>query len=268
MNQTSYVDQTLSSQTEPGTRRRRRRSRRRSGLASRIVSTVWPAERSLTVRAASWLAIILLISLSFFAARYGLAHLEVLRVENQLRYWQKLGKVPSPASLNTTLAAIERANGLHPDNPYQLTLQARILEWRAYNNGQVIEQDYRQALALYKEATTLRPIWPESWAEMAQVKVRLNEFDAELDQILTKADQLGPYTPAVHLVVAQSNFPRIARLRPEQLSLLQTHTVRGVQDHRSRKQVIALVERYGAEAQACEWWSVANLNITVNTCPE
>ncbi|WP_160154369.1 VpsP family polysaccharide biosynthesis protein [Microbulbifer sp. ALW1] len=236
---------------------RRRRSRKRVGVIPKLRAALWPAQVGPLQKGCTWLAICLLLALCVHAGSMGLAYLQVVTAENQLKYWYKLGKVPSDASMESAMAAIERANELHPNNPYQLTLQARLLEWRAYNAGQVIPEDYRAALALYQQAVALRPLWPDSWAEMAQVKVRLNEFDADMDRYLVRASELGPYTPAVHLAVVQSGLPRLPALEGNLRTLLQTHLVRGFQDHRSKKQIQALIEQYGQQPLACQWLSAA-----------
>mgnify|MGYP000029450485 CR=1 FL=1 len=237
-------------------------------MVAKLWSIVWPERLGLGGKLGTWAAVALLGYLSVHASALGLAHLQVLRVENQLKYWYKLGKVASPASLESALAAIERANALHPDNPYQLTLQARLLEWRAYNAGQVIVEDYREALSLYQHAAKLRPLWPDNWAEMAQVKVRLNEFDADLNRYLVRADQLGPYTPAVHMAVAQANLPRLSLLVGDQVVLLETHVLRGVQDQRSKSQVLDLVRHYGREEWLCGLVSqVEGVKLPGKFCP-
>nr|WP_010133592.1 VpsP family polysaccharide biosynthesis protein [Microbulbifer agarilyticus] len=249
MSQASYP-QSASAKPASGARRRRR-SRKRTSLFDKVAAVVWPAERSVPAKLGIWLAVLLLFVMSIQGGRLGLAHLDVLRVENQLRYWQKLGRVASPASVEAALVAIARANRLHASNPYQLTLQANVLEWRAYspvaNGGQVVEADYRTALALHKQAAELRPLWPDTWAEMAQAKVRLNEFDAELEQILTRADQLGPYTPAVHLAVIQAGLPHWSGLSGAQRERFDRHVARGLADHRVRKHVTDMFRFYGLE---------------------
>ncbi|WP_158681672.1 VpsP family polysaccharide biosynthesis protein [Microbulbifer pacificus] len=233
--------------------RRRRRSRRRASPAAKFLSYIWPSDVSAARKLGVWVSVAALVWLSAHAAALGLAHLQVLRVENQLAYWYKRGEVASSASMVSALKAIEQANRLHPDNPYQLTLQARLLEWRAYNGGNIVPQDYRDALRLHQRAAALRPLWPDSWADMAQLKIRLGEFDGDLDHYLTRADQLGPYTPAVHLAIAQANLPRLPTLSGGQQELLKTHLIRGVQDHRTKNQVIGLVEQYNRQPQVCPW---------------
>ncbi|WOX04850.1 VpsP family polysaccharide biosynthesis protein [Microbulbifer pacificus] len=244
--------QSLAESSSSG-RRRRRRSRARNSFAAKALSFVWPEQVGFARKLGTWLTVVALIYLAGHAGALGLAHLQVIRVENQLEYWYKRGEVPSSAAMVSALNAIEQANRLHPDNPYQLTLQARLLEWRAYNDGNVIPQDYRAALALHQRAAALRPLWPDTWGEMAQIKARLNEFDSVLEGYLKRANQLGPYTPAVHVAVAQTYLPRLPLLGGDQLALLEAQLLRGVYDHRSRNQIIGLVELYGQQGPVCQW---------------
>jgi len=170
-----------------------------------------------------------------------------MHAEHAMERWQVRGKVESERSMGDALASIDRAMQLHPDNPYLISLKARALEWRAYSNGGAAK-DYLQALTLYREAARLRPIWPDTRAEIINVKLNLGQQDPELDNLVQRAHQLGPYTPAVHNAIVRAELAR-GNTTSE---LLQTHLLRGVQDHRSRGQVLQLVESYNQQDAACQ----------------
>lgn len=242
-----------------GRRRRRRSSGRQSGFA-RVKRLLWPADVPLAARVSVWGLVLVLAFLSITGAKQGLANLQVIHVENQLKYWYKLGRVASPASMDSALSAIERARELHPDNPYQLTLHARLLEWRAFSGGSSATEDYRAALTLHQQAAALRPLWPDSWAEMAQLKIRLFEFDQDLDKYLARAASLGPYTPAVHTAIVQAGLPRLPALHDERREMLKTHMIRGIADHRSRDAVLTQVSMYMQEREVCGWLAESELN--------
>lgn len=243
----------------PSGRRRRRRSSRPSGFA-RVKRLLWPANVPLAARLGVWALVIVLVYLSVMGTKQGMANLQVIHAENQLKYWYKLGKVASPASMDSALAAIERARELHPDNPYQLTLHARLLEWRAFSGGASAIEDYRAALSLHQQAAALRPLWPDSWAEMAQLKIRLFEFDQDLDRYLARAASLGPYTPAVHIAIVQAGLPRLPALHDERRETLKTHMIRGITDHRSRDAVLTQVSMYMQEREVCGWLAESELS--------
>lgn len=198
--------------------------------------------------------LVLLAGLSVHAGSMGLAHLQVIRVENDLKRWQEAGRVTSLAAIESALLAIDRANRLHRDNPHQLTLKAHLLAWRAYTTGDTTADgsaaaDYRAALELYRQAAALRPLWPNNRAEMINVKLNLKQLDGELDALLRQADKLGPYTLAVHLAIVRAGFA--TGQRHEQL--LQRHLLRGLKDRRSRRHFEQLVRQYGREAAVCQW---------------
>ncbi|AOS97210.1 hypothetical protein AUP74_01779 [Microbulbifer aggregans] len=199
------------------------------------------------------LLLCVLVSLAWQAGSWGLAHLQVVAVENTLKRWGQNGKVSSEKDLDNAFVAIDRAIALHHDNPYQLSLKARLLEWRAYamreDEGRVA--DYRAALALYKEAAALRPMWPETWAEMINVKLNLGELDGELQTWMLRADEMGPYTPAVHTAIVRGGYALKQQYPFEERPLLDRHLLRGLADHRSRPEVARLVEQYAQEVSAC-----------------
>lgn len=187
------------------------------------------------------------------------AHLQVIRVENTLNQWYKAGNAPSTEAMNSALRAIDRAIALHTDNPYQLTLKARLLEWRGYSAGEgdAASADFRTALVLHRQAAALRPLWPDTWAEMVGLKLQLNELDEELEFFLQQADKLGPYTAPVHTAVVRASFAKLERYPFQQLPLLQKHLLRGLSDPRTKGQLLNLVRQYGQEATTCRWLAQA-----------
>ena len=241
---------TASSQPESrstGKRRRRSRSRKAPWYQR------WYKNASKTSRAITAFLLVLLGGLSVHAGSLGLAHLQVIRVENDLERWAKLGQAPSPQALQNTQDAIERAIALHADNPYHLSLKARLLEWRAFGAEDAAQStaDYRAALALYRESAALRPLWPDSWAEMINVKLNLGELDEELEDFMQQADKLGPYTPAVHTAIVRASYAKLARYPFRPLPLLETHLLRGLNDRRSRGPIQQLIEQHAQQLPTC-----------------
>jgi len=216
---------------------------------------------------------VLLGWLSLHAASMGLANLQVIRVENALNRWAKLAKVPSASAMASALASIDRAIDLHPDNPYQLTLKAQVIEWRGVGkaiNGEPAEAynaDFRAALELHRQATYLRPLWPDTWADMANMKLRLNELDEELDRYLAQADKFGPYTAPVHLSIVKAGLAKLAQSKFTQIPLLNRHMLRGLKDPRTKQQIETLVMDYGYETMVCEWLAQApEMEIETKLC--
>ncbi|WP_345550378.1 VpsP family polysaccharide biosynthesis protein [Microbulbifer aestuariivivens] len=195
----------------------------------------------------------LLLALVWRAGSCGLAHLQVVAVENVLKRWQQSGQLTSERDLELALKGIDRAIALHRNNPYQLSLKARLLEWRAYASPEAEGRtaDYRAALALYKEAAELRPMWPQTWAEMINVKLNLAEVDEELQAMIRRADKVGPYTPAVHSAIVRGGYA-MQQLYPfARPPLLEQHLLRGLTDRRSHADIQRLVQEYDQRVSAC-----------------
>jgi hypothetical protein len=72
----------------------------------------------------------------------------------------------------------------------------------------------RQGLEYHREAVRLRPGAPYSWANLALLKSRLPEPDAELETALRNAALLGPWEPEVQIAVAESGLVLWDRLSP------------------------------------------------------
>ncbi|SEA33843.1 hypothetical protein [Microbulbifer marinus] len=228
-----------------------KRHRHRHGRRTRCTPwyKAWYAKTSPARLAVTALLLVVLCGLSVHAGSLGLAHLQVIRVENDLMRWQQSGKVSSPEAMQNALTAIDRAIALHQDNPYQLSLKGRLLEWRAFSTGgDAAAADYGAALDLYRRAAALRPLWPDSIAEMINVKLNLQQLDGELGGLMERADRLGPYTPAVHAAIVRAAFASGQHDSP----LLQRHLLRGLQDHRSRGQMQELTQQYRQESTACD----------------
>lgn len=209
------------------------------------------------------LAVVLImffVDLSVHAVSRSLAHLQVIRVENSLQQWNDAGQVSSSQAMIDALDAIERAIHLHTDNPYQLTLKAGLLEWRGFSlrEGDAAQADFRQALNLQRRAAALRPLWPETWAEMAGLKLRLNQLDKELDFFLAQADKTGPYTPLVHTTMTRAGFTQLAHYPFRTVPLLQQHLLRGLIDPRTTREVKELVYQYKQEKMTCRWLAQAD----------
>lgn len=204
----------------------------------------------------SALLLTVLLWLSWHALALGLANLQVLRVENTLKRFDRNAQAGNAAEFRLAFEAIDRAMALHSNNPYQLTLKARLLEWRGLSEWQspmAPDADYRAAIKLHKKAAMLRPLWPDSWAEMANLKLRLNEVDDELDRFLAHADRLGPYMQRVHIAVVQAGMEKLRRNPFAKVPLLQKHILRGLSNTSSREAIIKLVNAYNQQVMICRW---------------
>ncbi|MFZ4624325.1 MAG: hypothetical protein ACOYNF_08835 [Rhodoferax sp.] len=111
-----------------------------------------------------------------------------------------------------------------PGNPLLLEDLGFLDGWRAYLLGtpEVGSQEYMRkhdllasAITSYRDATRLRPTYPHVWANLAVVKHRRGEHDAELWLAFDKALHYGPTESGVQIALAQVAFPHWATLDPE-----------------------------------------------------
>jgi hypothetical protein len=196
--------------------------------------------------------------------QYGAASLDYYKIRSILAIWQEEGVTQSPEQYQQAKQTVSDAHKSHPSHPMYIDLIGQINEWGVIA-GYV---DKEQALALakksYLDATQLRPTWPVTWASLAMVKWRLQEFDDELLLYLNRADKFGPRKPEVNLLYSElglalykANHPFILRIRPQ----VQQRLARGLSDAASRKRVVALIVQYDAAKIACRWLRDESNNI-------
>lgn len=114
-------------------------------------------------------------------------------------------------------ARLSEARALDPGHPAYAEETGRLHLVRALQlpPAETLAKDYaRQALEYHREAVRLRPGASHSWANIALLKARLPEADAEFEAALRNAAQLGPWEPDVQLAVAEAGLTQWARLTP------------------------------------------------------
>jgi len=62
--------------------------------------------------------------------------------------------------------------------------------------------DLDTALGYYRQALTLRPAWPQAWADVASLKITQEHIDAEFAFALQRALTLGPREPSIQAGIA------------------------------------------------------------------
>jgi hypothetical protein len=199
-------------------------------------------------------AIILLAFLAIKAGSLGLANLQVIKAENIFAVWDKTHKVTSVEQWQEAFDAIARSQSLHPNNPHNFTLKARLYERRGLSEfTENASEDFHRALKLHYQAAKLRPLWPYTWAEMAGLKIRLNEVDGDLAFYIERAMATGPYTDKVHEVVVAYGLARLAANPFEPVEGFKVHVLRGLQNPHTGKWVRTTIELNGREVMVCRW---------------
>lgn len=101
---------------------------------------------------------------------------------------------------------LELAIALDRENPTHYEYLARWHEMHA---------SHRDALRALRRAASLRPAWPYVWADIARVKLRLGEIDAEFNDAVENAARMGPWEREVQLGIAAVTMEAAERMSPQ-----------------------------------------------------
>ncbi len=145
---------------------------------------------------------------------------------------------------------------MHTNHPHYLNTQATVLLWRSDTVEEATkrqEADFRDALDLYTRSASLRPLWPNTWAAMAMIKWRLDEFDADMLGYINNADKLGPYIPSVHVDLVRLGFALLQRDPFTQHVFFKRHLLRGLNSGKSRATIVEQIKQHNAGIITCRW---------------
>lgn len=200
----------------------------------------------------------------FVAIRFTAASFDFYKVQNIVSAWQEQGNTKTIEEYHLAKRAIKSAVDSQPSHPLYQDLLAQVFEWGAIAGYEPPEQALNEAKVHYLRATRLRPLWPVTWASLAMIKWRQQEFDDEMLTYLQRAAKLGPNKPEVHLLYVRlgmalydNNHPMLQTIRKE----FYHRIALGLRAPQSREKVLALIKRYGAQKRVCRW--LRNQPITV-----
>jgi len=131
--------------------------------------------------------------------------------------WEAARRTPSAAEWARARESLREARALDPAHPAYAEEIGNLYGTRALRlaPGDSLAADYaRQALPYHRDAARLRPSASYSWANIALMKARLPEADAEFETALRNAVRLGPWEPEVQLAVADAGLSLWDRLSP------------------------------------------------------
>ncbi len=216
-------------------------------------------------------AVLALVCL-FVALRFTSASFDFYKVQNIVTSWQEQGNTQTIEEYQLAKTAIESAVDSQPSHPLYQDLLGQVSEWGAIAGYEEAESSLRLAKAHYLRATQLRPLWPVTWASLAMVKWRLQEFDDEMLLYLQRASELGPQKPEVHILYVKLGMALYANNHPMLLTIRKEfyHRVAlGLSAPQSRKKVLELITQYKAEKRVCRWLRNEPLSVQrkVPNCP-
>jgi hypothetical protein len=205
---------------------------------------------------------LLLVLLSIWGitttAQYGAASLDYYKTKSIMSLWQGEGYIESPEQYQKAKRAASRANSKHPEHALYLDLLGQIHEWGQLSGYENKKQSLQRAKNYYLNATKIRPIWPVTWASLANVKWRLREFDDEMLLYLLRADKFGTRKREINvffselgLTLYKANNLFLLNIR----ELLKQRLTMGLRDGGSRERVSAVIKKYDAAKIVCFWLS-------------
>lgn len=206
-------------------------------------------------RALSLLVLLIAFIGLLSAFRFGSAALDYHFVRNAVELWQNDKSAQTSEKYHSAKNAINRAQNRHSSHPLYADMSGQLHEWGVLA-GYEFEETLTDAKDDYLRAVELRPAWPVTWASLALIKWRMQEFDDEMLNYLSMADKFGSQKPEVHvlftqlgLALYQANHPFYVNIREQ----TQHRLVSGLRNTQSREKVMQAIISYNAVEVACIW---------------
>lgn len=226
-----------------------RRKRQRSRAESQNVT-------SITQKAVIALVLLASLGLVFAGLRMAGAGFASYQAEAFLQDWAGKGTEPSDAAWRVAEGAAQRAVSLYPvANGEYLDRLGRVYSWqqfeRPYGSPDALGSRLA-ALDAYRGSLEARPVWPNTWARLANTKLHLALFDDEFKQALEKASALGPSRIEVQREVVMVVFAAWPQLSTQERArfIESAHRAVAYSDNEG-KRIFQLAEHAGVTAVLC-----------------
>lgn len=156
------------------------------------------------------LVLLVAIGLVVTGGRMALAGLASYQAGAFINSWEKQAQEPSARGWEVAEDAAQRAIALYPtasgEYADRLGLVYSWQQFRQPYGAPDAEASRRAALDAYRQSTTARPTWPDTWARLAHAKLYLVEFDTEFHQAMSNAAELGPWRVGINRELAEIGF--------------------------------------------------------------
>ncbi|NVK40767.1 MAG: hypothetical protein HWE39_05940 [Oceanospirillaceae bacterium] len=160
------------------------------------------------------------LALALVGVRFIIGGIAAHQAQRFIDDWERLGEVPTDTAWEVAEAAAQRAVAFYPgDNGDYYERLGEVYEWQheSLNFGDPDARASReQALAAYRKAVAVRPDWPDTWVQIAFVKLRLLEFDEEFDRALQLGFENGPWRMRINRGLATVGLIAWPQLDEEQ----------------------------------------------------
>ncbi|MGE6659754.1 hypothetical protein ACQKEK_03280 [Pseudomonas sp. NPDC077408] len=211
---------------------------------------------SITQKAVIALVLLASLGLLFAGLRMAGAGFASYQAEAFLQDWAGKGTEPSDAAWRVAEGAAQRAVGLYPvANGEYLDRLGRVYSWqqfeRPYGSPDALGSRLA-ALDAYRASLEARPVWPNTWARLANTKLHLALFDDEFKQALEQASALGPSRLEVQREVAMIVFAGWAQLsKQERANFLESARRSVTYGQREAQQIQLLAAQNGLTGALC-----------------
>jgi len=147
---------------------------------------------------------------------------------------------------------IHTALSRFPNNPDYLDFSGRLLVLTASQPG-VLGSERRalleSAATNFRQALTVRPLWPYSWVNLLSAKDKLGQVDMEFNKALNRSAELGPWEPRVQLQVVESGLRYWSKLGRAERAVVQQKVLDAFKVQ--PRNAFALVRDYGRPDLVC-----------------
>lgn len=140
-----------------------------------------------------------------------------------------------------------------PRQPDYLDLAGRIQHLQASRPGvvgKIRRKSLETAADYYREALSVRPLWPYSWANLLGVKDALGEIDDEFKLALERSIQTGPWEHRVRNQVLTSGLRHWDKLAVRERDMVQNKIMDGLQAQPGK--VFEIVRSFGRPDLICD----------------
>jgi len=195
------------------------------------------------------------IWLIYLAASWGVADLVAKQASYEMQQWEKQNIVKTGLwqQTQTTLRAAQFFEPAQPNFLEEMG-KANYLLFR-YGTTTAAEKFMALSLALeyYVNAAQQKPVSAYTWVNIAILKNRLRQYDAQFITALENATFLGPWEPFVQEAIADIGLAAWYRLPKERLekgrSIIFATLERGM--HSQAKLMMTLIKKHRREYVIC-----------------
>ncbi|MGB0664072.1 MAG: hypothetical protein ACPGMR_09825 [Pontibacterium sp.] len=184
-------------------------------------------------------------------SKIAFADVAAYQVEYAIKGWLGERRTPTPEEIEKNLKQIEVALAWEPTNPNYLHQKGLLHIYdslKSWGTDDFLPKS-QLALTTYREASRIRPMWPNTWARIAQVKAHQKVFDYEFERAIKNAVTYGPWEPQVHVTVGDAGMFGWHSLSPETQTLVAQNIYRGIK--REARHLKPLADQYGVRYTVC-----------------